>query len=155
MTAPSDARTRLGLAGLERLAEERGDITAEALERYYVRMPEARRSFEYHGLDDVAGLEARMVSETVFLLLRWIEDRSATMIDQGSTIVHHNDALEIGPRWYMGLVDAVLEVLLETIPAGAEAERRLWSDVRGEIAVFVDSLRHEFVRIVDREPLAS
>jgi hypothetical protein len=155
VTASEESRARLAQAGLERLAAERGDITAEVLRRYYARMPDARGSFERHGLDDVAGLEARMVSETVFLLLRWAEDRSATMIDQGSTIVHHNDALEIGPRWYLGLVDSVMELLLETIPPEAQVEHAMWRAVRAEIGGFVDSLRPEFIRIIDPEPRAS
>jgi hypothetical protein len=148
-------RVELAHAGLERLAAERGDVTAEVIARYYAAHPGARASFERHGLDDVAGLEARMVAETVYLLLRWTEDPRATMIDQGSTIVHHNDTLEVGPRWYIGLVDAALDVLLETVPVAALDERAMWADVREEIARFVDSLRPEFMRTIDPEPLVS
>lgn len=146
-------RIELARAGLERLAEERGDVTAEVIARYYAAMPDARASFAFHGAGDTAGLEARMVAESVFLLLRWVEEPVACKIDQATTVVHHNDALEIGPRWFMGLVDAVLAVLLETVPADAADERALWEELRGEIARFIDSLRHEFVRTIDAEPL--
>ncbi|MGX7952247.1 hypothetical protein ACWPM1_06725 [Tsuneonella sp. HG249] len=155
MTGASGHRVPLAEASLGRLAEERGDITAEVLERYYAAEPGARASFAHHGLGDTSGLEARMVAETVFLLLRWVEEPAAVMIEQGTTIVHHNDTLEVGPRWYMGLVDATLEVLLENIPAACEAERAMWREVCCEIARFVESLRAEFLRTVDLRSLPS
>lgn len=145
-------RSALVRKGLERLAEERGDITAEALERYYASEPGARQSFERHGLGDVAGLEARMVSESVYLLLRWVEEPAAVRIDQASTIVHHNDTLDIGPRWYMGLIDAVLDILLEDTETRPE-EHATWQAIRTEIARFIDSLRPEFLHTIDAEPL--
>ncbi|MGN6499688.1 MAG: hypothetical protein ACTHKM_06035 [Tsuneonella sp.] len=148
-----DSRAELARKSLDRLAEQRGDVTDEVIARYYAAMPDARASFELHGAGDTAGLEARMVAESVFLLLRWVEEPVACKIDQATTVVHHNDALEIGPRWYMGLVDAVLAVLLDTVPADAADELALWRELRAEIASFVDSLRDEFVRTIDTEPL--
>jgi hypothetical protein len=138
--------------GLDRLAQERGDITAEVLDRYYTAQPDARQSFERHGLNDIAGLEARMVSESVFLLLRWVEEPVAARIDQATTIVHHNDTLDIGPRWYMGMVDAVLEILIEAA-GGRPEERAAWQAIRSEIARFIDSLRPEFLHTIDPQPL--
>lgn len=154
-TALRATRMALAHASLERLVEQRGDAVRDVMERYYRAMPEARHSFLNHGLGDVDGLEARMVSESFFLLLRWVEEPRGTSIDQATTIVHHNDTLEIGPRWYMGLVDAALAVLLETVPSGAHGEREMWHDVRAEIARFIDRLRPEFLRNIDPQPLAS
>ena len=145
-------REALVRESLERLAEERGDITAEVLARYYAAQPDARASFERHGLNDIEGLEARMVSESVYLLLRWVEEPSAVKIDQATTIVHHNDTLDIGPRWYMGLVDAALEILLEAA-ANRPEERAAWQAIRSEIARFIDSLRPEFLHTIDPQPL--
>jgi hypothetical protein len=145
-------RAALAHASLERLAEERGDITADVLSRYYAAQPDARQSFERHGLSDVSGLESRMVSESVFLLLRWVDEPFAAKIDQATTIVHHNDTLDIGPRWYMGLVDAVLDVLLEAAGERPE-EQEMWRSIRGEIARFIDSLRPEFMRTIDPDLL--
>ncbi len=153
MDAPID-RATLVRERLERLAEERGDITAEVLERYYAAQPDARQSFERHGLSDIAGLEARMVSETVYLLLRWVEEPGAVKIDQATTIVHHNDTLDIGPRWYMGLVDAVIDILLEAAVDRPD-ERAAWRAIRSEIARFIDSLRPEFLHTIDTQPLVS
>ena len=155
MTTQSVERVALAHASLARLADQRGDVTVPVLERYYAVMPDARRSFIDHGLGDVAGLEARMVAESFYLLLRWVEEPSATRIDQATTIVHHNDTLAIGPRWYMGLVDAALEVLLETVPPEAVDEQAMWQELRREIALFIDSLRPEFLRTIDANPVAN
>ncbi|GGD95032.1 hypothetical protein GCM10011515_13550 [Tsuneonella deserti] len=137
---------------LEELAQERGDITAEVLDRYYAAQPDARASFARHGLGDVAGLEARMVSESIYLLLRWVEEPSAARIDQATTIVHHNDTLDIGPRRYMGLIDAVIDILLEASEDKAE-QHAMWQAIRAEIAFFIDSLRSEFLHTIDAQPL--
>ena len=150
-------RQALVRESLVRLADERGDITAEVLERYYRAQPDARGSFERHGLNDLPGLEARMVSESVYLLLRWVEEPVAARIDQATTIVHHNDTLDIGPRWYMGLIDAVLDILLEAAELEAAEERpeelATWQAIRTEIARFIDSLRPEFLHTLDPQPL--
>ena len=142
-------RVALVQAGLERLAEQRGDITQAVLDRYYAEQAGARESFVHHGEGDLHGLEARMVSESIYLLLRWVEEPAAVRIDQASTIVHHNDTLKVGPRWYMGLVDAVLAIVLETVPEEAKQERATWMAIRSEIAAFIDSLRPEFLFAID------
>ena len=142
-------RVALVQAGLERLAEQRGDITQAVLDRYYAEQAGARESFVHHGEGDLHGLEARMVSESIYLLLRWVEEPAAVRIDQASTIVHHNDTLKVGPRWYMGLVDAVLAIVLETVPEEAKQERATWMAIRSEIAAFIDSLRPELLFAID------
>jgi hypothetical protein len=149
------ARDRSALAqrSLERLAEIGGDITEPVLEAYYREHPGARASFVHHGLGETAKLEGRMVAESLYLLLTWTENEAAARIDHGSAIVHHNDTMQIPPHWYLGMVDAVLEVLLATIPAEARDERAMWREVRGEFARFVQSLRAEFVRSDGGAPL--
>ncbi|QYJ06512.1 hypothetical protein [Qipengyuania flava] len=146
-------RSALAQQSLERLAEVGGDITQPVLEAYYREHPGARESFVHHGLGETAKLEGRMVAECLYLLLTWVEDPAAARIDHGSAIVHHNDTMHIPPHWYLGMVDAALEVLLATLPADAEAERELWLDVRGEFAEFVQSLRAEFVHSDGGAPL--
>ena len=146
-------RMALAETSMARLAEQKGDITAPVLERYYRHMPDARTSFIHHGLGNQAELEGRMVAETVFLLLRWAENPAIAKIEQGTTIVHHQDTLVIGPHLYIGLIDAVLGELLETIPPGAQDERELWLTIRAEIAGFIESVRPEFWRKDDSDPL--
>ena len=146
---------RLALAerSLERLAVERGDVTGEVLAAYYARHPDARASFEHHGLGQTQLLEARMVSESLFLLLQWIESPSTARIDHGTAIPHHNDTMQVTPRWYLGLVDAALEVLLDSIPADSGDEIAMWLAVREEFAGFVESLRKDFLHSDGGEPL--
>ena len=55
----------------------------------------------------------------------------------------------------MGLVDAALEVLLETVPPEAVDEQAMWQELRREIALFIDSLRPEFLRTIDADPVAN
>jgi len=146
-------RIELATGSLTRLAEQRGDVTRPVIEAFYRHHPDARASFEHHGLGQTAELEGRMVAESVFLLLQWVEDPATARIDQGTAIVHHNDTLLIPPRWYLGLVDAALEVLFETLPVDAGDELALWLAVRGEYADFVEGLRSEFFRRDDGAPL--
>ena len=147
------ARAEMAEASFDRLASERGDITTEVLSRYYARHPGARASFERHGLGNTAELEGRMVSSTAFLIMSWAEDPFGTRIAQGTTIVHHQDTLEVGPRLYMGLIDAVFEVLFETIPRANADEFAMWQQVRAEFAEFYESVRPEFWRKEDEGPL--
>ena len=146
---------RLALAerSLERLADERGDVTGEVLAAYYARHPDARASFEHHGLGHTQLLEARMVSESLFLLLQWIESPSTARIDHGTAIPHHNDTMQVPPHWYLGLVDAALEVLLDSIPSDSGDEIAMWLAVREEFAGFVESLRNDFLHSDGGEPL--
>lgn len=147
------SKPHLAIASMERLAEQRGDITAEVLELYYARFPEARSSFEHHGCGNTAELESRMVNTTAFFLLQWIESRSSLVIEQGTTIPHHHDTLLVGPQWYMGLIDAVLVVLLDSIPEANTDEREMWLNARGEIAQLIEGLREEFWRKDEDGPL--
>jgi len=61
--------------------------------------------------------------------------------------------LHITPHWYLGLVDAALEVLLETVPPDCTDELALWREVRSSFAAFVESLRCEFIRSDGGAPL--
>ena len=151
----AEDRPALAQRSLQRLADERGDVTEEVLAAYYARHPDARASFEHHGLGETKALEARMVAESLFLLLQWIEAPSTAKIDHGTAIPHHNDTMRIPPHWYLGLVDAALEVLLGSIPEEHEEERAMWLAVREEFATFVESLRRDFVLSDGGAPLPS
>ena len=137
----------------ERLADAKGDITAEVIARYYENYPDAKASFEHHGLDNVPELEGRMVTETAFLLMQWAAAPAATKLEQGTTICNHQDTLEVGPHWYIGLIDAVLEVLFETIPEHASDERTMWRNIRSELTELIETVRPEFWRKENEGPL--
>lgn len=147
------ARAVLAERSMERLLEKRGDITRPVLDIYYARHPGTRESFVEHGMGDTAELEGRMVTAAAFMLLQWAEDPFSTRIAQGTTISHHHDTLLVGPQWYLGLFDAVLDVLLGTIPADAPEERTMWLEIRTEIAAYIDSVRPEFWRRDEDGPL--
>ncbi|QPC97860.1 hypothetical protein [Qipengyuania soli] len=149
----AEDRVTLAERSLQRLADERGDVTGEMIDAYYRRHPDARASFEHHGLGHTHELEARMATEALFLLLQWVESPPTARIDHGTAIVHHNDTMLIPPRWYLGLVDAALEILFETIPADCDDEREMWLEVRQEFASFVESLRQDFFRSDGGAPL--
>ena len=53
-------RSELAQRSLERLAELGGDVTRPVLDAYYARHPDARASFEHHGLGHTAELEGRI-----------------------------------------------------------------------------------------------
>ncbi|WP_095011241.1 hypothetical protein [Tsuneonella mangrovi] len=146
-------RIYLATRSLTRLAEQRGDVAGQVINRFYRDHPDARSSFEHHGLGQTRDLEGRMATESIFMLLQWVEDPAAARIDQGTTIVHHNDTLQVPPRWYLGLVDAALAVLFETFPPDASNEHAMWLEVRADYAAFVDSLRGDFLRPDDSSPL--
>lgn len=148
-------RAALAETSFARLAEEKGDITQQVIEQYYRACSGTRESFEHHGLDNVPELEGRMVTETAFLLMHWAADPAATRVEQGTTICHHQDTLEVGPHWYIGLIDEVLTVLFETIPVDADDERVMWRTIRAEIAAFIESVRPEFWRKEDQGRLPS
>lgn len=146
-------RAELAETSMTRMAEAKGDITEAVLERYYRQLPEAQASFAHHGLGNTAELEGRMVAETAFLLLKWAESPAVAKVEQGNTIVHHQDTLVVGPQFYIGLIDAVLYELFETIPADAREEHELWLAIRAEIAAFIEEVRPEFWRKDDSGPL--
>jgi hypothetical protein len=87
-----------------------------------------------------------MVNTVAFYLLNWIENPSGVLIEQGTTFPHHHDTLLVGPQWYMGLIDVVLVILLETIPPENTEEREMWLNVREEIVQLFERLRTEFWR---------
>lgn len=146
-------RAALAEHSMDRLVEKLGDFTRPVLEIYYRQHPGTRESFVHHGMGDTGELEGRMVTATAFMLLQWASDPYSTRIEQGTTIVHHHDTLLVGPQWYVGLVDAMLEVLGTTIPSDAGDERSMWQEVRREIVQFVESVRAEFWRKDDDGPL--
>lgn len=147
------SRSALVQSGLERLADRRGDITGRVLARYYRQCPQARASFRHHGREQTAELEGRMVAETIYLLLQWATDPAAARLEQANTIVHHNDALDIPPHWYLALIDAVLAEVLETPGEDPAAECKAWLSIRDEMAEFIEGLRGEFVRPGKGTPL--
>ena len=103
-------------AVLERAAEDLGDITEAVLERYHASYPQARACFMHHEPHDFAKLEAEMVSEALYCLMKWPESPGEVEIILLTTVPHHADTLAVPPDLFGGLITAVSETVAASIP---------------------------------------
>jgi hypothetical protein len=123
---------------LEHAAELLGDITAPVMARFYDVHPEARRVFEYHGLLGREKLEAEMVQNALYWTMTWLEHDKEIRIHLGNSVPHHEETLKVPSRWYRGLVDAVIDVIAETIPADHLDALELWKRIREGLGGAID-----------------
>ena len=121
---------RLMETSLERAAESIGDITGPVVARFYEAFPEARESFEHHGLGKREALEAQMVENALTAAMTWLERPAEVRILLGGSVPHHKETLAVPPAWYRGLMEATIEVIAGSIPPGHPAELDLWNDIR-------------------------
>lgn len=126
------ADERLGLIerGLERAAEQLGDITPLVMAAFYARFPDARASFVHHASWNPERLEAEMVDNALYCAMTWFERRSEIEIIFDQSVPHHQHTLKIPPEWYGGLLAATLDVLEPTVPEDALEERSAWAALR-------------------------
>jgi hypothetical protein len=115
---------------LERAAEAVGDITSPAMARFYEAFPAARASFEHHGLGNPEALEAQMVESALYCAMGWLEHREEVRIVLEGSVPHHQETLKVPLNWFRGLMDSVIDVLVETVPPDAHDELRVWAAVR-------------------------
>jgi len=57
--------------GLERVAEQLGDVTAPIMAAFYERFPEAQVAFDRLSLGNRARLEGEMVAQALYCLMTW------------------------------------------------------------------------------------
>lgn len=126
-------KTALIEAILIRAAEQIGDITAPAMEKYYRRRPEALAAFEAHGLGRRAHLEGMMIENSVHCLMHWVDSPGEIEILLGGSVLHHNDTLHVPPEWYSDLIEATAEVVTTTIPTEHTDELAVWNEVRNDL----------------------
>lgn len=117
-------------AGLVRVVEQLGDITAPAMERFYHRYPDARASFERLSNGDMAQLEGSMVETALYCLMYWFDRPSEIEILFNQSVPHHHDTLDVMSAWYSGLIDTVVDVIVATIPPENDAEKAIWDELR-------------------------
>ena len=115
---------------LERAAETLGDITDPVIQQYYKNHPEARTSFETHGLGNTVKLEAEMVESVVYCIMNWFDRPEEIRIMFGSTVPHHEHTLNVSADWFGGLVDAAVSTITATIPETETDERTIWQDIQ-------------------------
>lgn len=124
---------------LARAAEAIGDITPVVMARYYARFPEAAASFERHGMGRTAALEAEMVDNGLYCLMHCIERPIEIELLLDNSVPHHHFTLQVPIAWYQGLLDAIVDLIAETVPADAADEQRLWDEIRGRLgAIFTE-----------------
>ncbi|MCB2049589.1 MAG: hypothetical protein KDE32_15390 [Novosphingobium sp.] len=107
------------------------------MDRFYAAIPEAKERFQFHQPVKREKLEGEMVEQALYCLMRWHTSRSEIEIILATTVPHHLVALDIPFEQFSGMVDAVCDVVAGTIPAGDEAEQRVWNDLHREIAAFM------------------
>lgn len=129
-TAQGAIRQELIERSFERAAERLGDITPAVFARYYRAYPKARACFEEHGLGKPHELQGEMVAQVVFFIMEWHREFSWTRYAWASTVPHHIETLHIPPAYFIGLSDAVIDTVLDTVPADCAEERECWEALR-------------------------
>lgn len=128
-------------SSLTRAAELIGDITPPVMALYYARHPDARVSFERHGLGGTAQLEGEMVGNSLYCLMHCLESPMEVEILLDTSVPHHHFTLDVPLSWYQGLVDATIDVVIATVPPGNEAEQALWTEIRTVLGAVFDGCR--------------
>ena len=118
---------------LERASEQLGDITPIVMSTLYARRADARARFEDLAAGNRAQLEGEMVEQVLYCLMEWFTSPGEIEILLLSTIPHHIDTLGVGPGLFNDLISIVCETVIATIPASAEDERRVWTELEGEL----------------------
>lgn len=140
-----DDKQALMESSLERAAEIVGDLTGPVMERYYAAFPQARQMFEEHGCGSRERLEISMVETVLYCAMYWIERPAEIEILLGSSVPHHQETLHIDLQSYCGLVDALVDVIAQTIPAEATDERALWAEIRRALIEQIKQSRSQYV----------
>lgn len=129
---------------LERAAEVLGDITPRVMARFYETYPQARDAFEYHSAGKREKLEALMVDNSLYWAMNWLDRPTEICIQLGSSVPHHEDTLKVTVPWYRGLLESVIDVIAETIPADCPAELELWKQIRLELGTMIEDSRSTY-----------
>lgn len=130
-------------ARLERAAEVLGDLTRPVITEYYRRFPEARGSFAHHAPLGPERLEAEMVGNTLYYVMTWFDSPVEARIYFDTSVPHHRVALDVPPDWFRGLIDTLIDVVEDAVPAIDAAEQHCWDEMRGALVGLVE--RNRFV----------
>jgi len=138
-----DIETKKALldTSLERAADLLGDITQPTMTHYYKRFPDARSSFEEHGLGRATSLETEMIDSVLYCLMYWLERRFEIEIIFGSSVPHHEETLHIKHEWYVGLVQSAAAVISDTIPKTERAELEIWREISDGLVGAMEAAR--------------
>lgn len=134
---------------LERTAEQLGDITPFVMKHFYARYPEAMERFNELYLGDREKLEGEMIEQALYCLMEWYECQAEVEIILSTTIPHHVEYLEVDPQFFSGLVDAVCETVVGTIPQQETGELDVWNELQATMASIMDN---SFQYLKERKP---
>lgn len=126
---------------LERAAERLGDITQPTMQHYYKQFPEAKSSFEEHGIGRSTSLETEMVDSVLYCLMYWLEEPIEIEIIFGTSVSHHEDTLRINHAWFLGLVQSTIAVIKETIPETETDELEVWQEISDGLIAAIEAAR--------------
>ncbi|HLS98682.1 MAG TPA: hypothetical protein VK018_08135 [Porticoccaceae bacterium] len=117
---------------LEAAAEALGDITPAVMALYYQRYPAARQSFVEHGCGYTARLEAGMVDSALYCLMTWFERPLEIDVTLADTVPHHA-VLNIPIDYFVGLQEAVVDVIAGTLEPGDSSSCALLEELRAAL----------------------
>jgi hypothetical protein len=118
---------------LSRAADLLGDLRPAVMARYYRDFPETRTLFEEQSAGHREKLEGEMVEQTLYCLMTWVERPAEVRIVLRSTVPHHEAALKVPEAPFRGFVDAVVEVLLGTVPLELHEEQAFLESLRNAL----------------------
>lgn len=127
-----DAQEKLELldSSLMRAADLLGDITPHVFERFYQVFPEALERFEELSLHQRPDLEGQMIEQSLYCLMQWFESPDTVRIIVVGTLPHHVETLNVSMDSFAGLMDAICDVIVATIPADQPGEHAIWAELR-------------------------
>lgn len=137
MSGPDPAKLKLLEAILCRAAEDVGDLTVPAMTLFYDRHPQAREVFERHGAGKREALEAEMVENALYSVMTWLERPTEIAIMFYGSVPHHRQTLQVGPDWYRGLIDSVIDVVAGTVPACSADEVALVREISAGLQAII------------------
>ncbi|MCH7629820.1 MULTISPECIES: hypothetical protein [Novosphingobium] len=128
--------------GLTRAAEALGDITPRVMQRLLARFPEAAQRFDslcsWDRTPEVrARLEGEMVEQALYCLMRWLESPQEVEIILYGSVPHHAETLDVPPAMFTGLLEAVCDEIIATIPADVGDELQLWQSLRADLVALI------------------
>ena len=138
----ADPRSELIEAGLGRVAEALGDVTQPVIDLYYARFPDSRVSFVHHSPHNPAKLEAEMVGNTLYYVMRWFENPVEARIYFDTSVPHHRVALGVSPDWYRGFIEAFLDVIEPAAEPRSPSETAACDELRDGLIGLVERNRH-------------
>lgn len=138
-----EAKAALVERVLTRASEQLDDVAETAITSFYRRFPEARASFETHGLGRRGQLEGLMIENSLHCLMYWFESPGEVEILLEGSVPHHTDTLDVPPQWYAELLDATAGVIATTIPASEVSEGELWQQLRQALRAIVERSREQ------------